>query len=171
MNARPHFATLARYNLWATRRLFAHVDALAEADYRRAAGLFFNSIHGTLNHLLVAEHALWRRRFADGVSPRLALDAELETDRLRLRERLIEGAAAWLPLIESWPEDRFDEASLLEYTSTQGIAMRLPFAPTLAHVFNHGTHHRAQITAAITAMGRPCPELDMVWMLQEESRA
>ncbi|MBK6866310.1 MAG: DinB family protein [Ideonella sp.] len=171
MNARPHFATLARYNAWATRRLFAHVDALAEADYRRTAGLFFKSIHGTLNHLLVAEHALWRRRFADGVSPRLALDAELETDRLRLRERLIEGAAAWLPLIESWPEDRFDEASLLEYTSTQGVAMRLPFAPALAHVFNHGTHHRAQITAAITAMGRPCPELDMVWMLQEESRA
>ena len=171
MNARPHFATLARYNLWATRRLFAHVDALAEADYRRAAGLFFKSIHGTLNHLLVAEHALWRRRFADGASPRLKLDAELEPDRARLRERLIEGAAAWLPLIESWPEDRFDEASLLEYTSTQGVAMRLPFAPTLAHVFNHGTHHRAQITAAITAMGRPCPELDMVWMLQEESRA
>ena len=49
--------------------------------------------------------------------------------------------------------------------------MRLPFAPTLAHVFNHGTHHRAQITAVITALGRPCPELDMVWMLQEESRA
>jgi uncharacterized damage-inducible protein DinB len=169
MNARPYFATLARYNAWATRRLFGHVDALPEADYRRDAGLFFRSIHGTLNHLLVAEHGLWRRRFAEGVSPRLALDAELETGRHRLRERLIEGAEGWAPLIASWPEDRFE--GLLEYTSTQGVAIRLPVAPTLAHVFNHGTHHRAQITAAITALGRPCPELDMVWMLQEESRA
>jgi uncharacterized damage-inducible protein DinB len=169
MHARQHFATLARYDLWATRRLFEHVDALPEADYRSDAGLFFKSVHGTLNHLLVAEHELWRRRFAEGVSPRLKLDAELEPERERLRVRLIDGAAAWQPLIESWPEDRFD--GVLAYTSTQGVAMRLPFAATLAHVFNHGTHHRGQVTAALTAMGHACPELDLVWMLQAESRA
>ncbi len=169
MHARSHFAMLARYNLWATRRLFEHIDALPEADYRRDAGLFFKSIHGTLSHLLVAEHELWRRRFAEGVSPRLALDAELEADRARLRERLIDGAAAWAPLVQGWADERFD--GLLEYTSTRGVAMRLPFAATLAHVFNHGTHHRGQITAALTAMGHPCPELDLVWMLQAEQRA
>jgi uncharacterized damage-inducible protein DinB len=37
-------------------------------------------------------------------------------------------------------------------------------------VFNHGTHHRGQITAALTAMGRPCPELDLVWLLQADSK-
>ncbi len=171
MQARRHFATLARYNLWATRRLYEHIDALPEADYRRDAGLFFKSVHGTLNHLLVAEHELWRRRFAQGVSPRLKLNDEIEADRERLRERLLEGALSWQPLIASWPEARFDEASVLEYTSTQGVAMRLPFAATLAHVFNHGTHHRGQISAALTAMGHACPELDLVWMLQAESRA
>ena len=170
MDARLHFATLARYDLWATRRLFEHVDALPEEDYRRDAGLFFKSVHGTLNHLLVAEHGLWRPRFAEGVSPRLKLNDEIETDRTRLRERLLDGAAAWQPLIASWPEARFDEASVLEYTSTQGVAMRLPFAATLTHVFNHGSHHRGQVTAAITAMGHACPELDLVWMLQAESR-
>lgn len=169
MEARPHFALLARYNAWATRRLFEHVDALSDDDYRRDAGLFFKSVHGTLNHLLVGEHMLWRRRFADGVSPLLQLDEEIEPDRARLRERLIEGAAAWPPLISSWPEDRF--AGVLAYTSTQGVAMQLPFAATLAHVFNHGTHHRGQISAALTAMGHACPELDLVWMLQAESRA
>ena len=51
------------------------------------------------------------------------------------------------------------------------MAQSLPFELTLGHVFNHATHHRGQITAAITAMGYPCPEIDMVWMLQEESRA
>jgi uncharacterized damage-inducible protein DinB len=171
MNARQHFAMLARYDLWATRRLFEHVDALPEADYRRDAGLFFKSVHGTLNHLLVTEHELWQRRFAEGASPSLKLDAELEPDRARLRERLIDGAAAWQPLIESWPEDRFDEASVLEYTSTDGVARRLPFSAALAHVFNHGTHHRGQVTAAITAFGRACPELDLPWMLLAERKA
>ena len=165
MHARSHFTMLARYNLWATRRLYEQIDAIAEADYRRDAGLFFKSMHGTLNHLLVAEHGLWRRRFAEGVSPRLPLDAEIEPDRARLRERLLDGAAAWQPLIESWPDDRFDDD--LAYTSTEGVARLLPFAATLAHVFNHGTHHRGQITAAITALGRPCPELDLLWMLAE----
>ena len=169
MQARPHFTLLARYGLWATRRLFEHVDLLSDEEYRRDAGLFFKSVHGTLNHLLVAEHGLWQPRFAEGVSPSLKLDAELESDRARLRQRLLDGAAAWQPLIESWPEDRFD--GVLQYTSTDGVARRLPFAAALTHVFNHGTHHRGQVTAAITAMGDACPELDLPWMLLAERKA
>ncbi len=164
---RQHLQTLAGYNLWATKRLFAAVDALAEADYRRPVGLFFASIHGTLNHLLVGEHLLWRARFAEGRSPQLRLDAEVEPDRARLRERLLEGALAWLPLLEVWPEERL--LGTLSYRRMSGQEVTLPFAATLAHVFNHGTHHRGQITAAFTALGRPCPELDMVYMLQESA--
>ena len=167
MNPGSYFATLARYNLWATRKLYEHVDALSDDEYRRDAGLFFKSVHGTLNHLLVAEQ-VWFGRFAEGVSFKLKLGDELEADRVRLRERLLEGASRWQPLIASWDEARFD--GVLEYTSTKGVAMALPFAATLAHVFNHGTHHRGQITAAITAMGYACPELDLVWMLQAESK-
>ena len=51
-----HFDALARYHRWATVRLFEHVDRLSEDDYRRDVGLFFHSVHGTLNQLLVAEH-------------------------------------------------------------------------------------------------------------------
>ena len=167
MEARAHFAVMARYNVWATQRLLDVVAALDEHDYRRDLGLFFKSVHGTLNHLLVGEHLLWFSRFAEGVSPMLALDDEAEPDRARLAERLQEGAARWQPLIESSPAGRF--AGTLDYTTTRGIPASLPFATTLAHVFNHGTHHRGQITAAITALGQPCPVLDLVYMLQEES--
>ena len=58
---------------------------------------------------------------------------------------------------------------MLRYTTMRGNSVSLPFATTLAHVFNHGTHHRGQITAAVTALGQPCPVLDLVYMLQEES--
>jgi uncharacterized damage-inducible protein DinB len=167
MNFHDHFATLARYNVWAESRLYEHVDGLPEADYRRDAGLFFMSIHGTLNHLLVAEHAVWFPRFAQGVSNSVALNTEIEPDRSRLRERLVDSAQRWAPLIEAMPTERFD--GTLAYTTTRGVPQVLPFAATLAHVFNHGTHHRGQITAAITAMGHACPEIDMVWMLQAET--
>jgi len=165
---KSYFCTLARYNAWALRELYLHVDALPEADYRRDAGLFFRSVHGTLSHLLVAEHAIWFRRFDEGISPKLALSDELEPDRDRLRERLLEGAARWQPFIESLDDARW--TGRLDYTSTKGVAQSVPFAATLGHVFNHGTHHRGQISAAITAMGHPCPELDLVTMLLAESR-
>jgi uncharacterized damage-inducible protein DinB/GNAT superfamily N-acetyltransferase len=166
---REQLQCLARYNLWATQRLYAHVDALPEADYRRDVGLFFKSVHGTLNHLLVGEHLLWLRRFTEGVSPMVALDSEAEPDRARLRERLLEGALQWLPALEVWPEERLQGA--IEYRRTTGEDVKLPFAATLMHVFNHGTHHRGQISAALTSMGRPCPVLDLVLMLQEEQTA
>lgn len=163
---REHLQTLARYHLWATRLLLADVDALPEADYRRDTGLFFRSVHGTLNHLLVAEQMLWLRRFAEGVSPGVVLNSEAEPDRARLRERLLEGALAWPALLEVWPDERL--IGELRYRRMNGQEVALPFAATLAHVFNHATHHRGQVTAALTALGHRCPELDLVYMLQEE---
>ena len=166
MDAVAHFSLLARYNAWATARLLDAVALLDEADYRRDAGLFFGSIHGTLNHLLVGEHQLWFVRFAEGASPKVALDHEIEPDRARLDANLRAGAARWAPLIATWPAERWNQT--LDYTTTRGVAASLPFAATLAHVFNHGTHHRGQITAAVTALGQPCPELDLVYFLQAE---
>jgi uncharacterized damage-inducible protein DinB len=167
MNIQEHFFTLARYNAWATKRLLKACEPLTDEQYRRDVGLFFKSIHGTLNHLLVGEHLLWYPRFAKGVSPKLMLDMEAEPDRERLAQALRGGAANWLPLIESWTAERFD--SKLTYTTTKGQDVSLPFAATLMHVFNHGTHHRGQITAALTALVQPCPVLDLVYMLQAET--
>ena len=168
MDAVAHFTQLARYNVWATARVLDAVRALPEEAYRRDMGLFFKSIHGTLNHLLVGEHHLWFVRFAEGISPKVALDAELEADRARLDARLREGAARWVPLSASFKPDRWN--GTLDYTPLRGTAASLPFAATRAHVFNHGTHHRGQITAALTALGQPCPELDFVYFLQNPTK-
>ncbi len=165
---REQLRLLARYNLWATRRLLDAVDGLPEADYRRDAGLFFHSVHGTLNHLLLADSELWYRRFAEGGSPVTALDIEIERDRAALRERLVEAALAWLPLLEVWPEARL--LGRFDYRRTTGEAVALPFAAALTHVFNHATHHRGQVTAALTMLGRPCPELDLAAMLVQETQ-
>lgn len=169
MDPISHFSLLSRYNVWAIKRLLKACEPLTEEQYRRDIGLFFKSIHGTLNHLLVGEHLLWYPRFAKGVSLKLSLDMETEPERERLAQALRGGAANWLPLIESWPLERFD--GKFAYTTMRGQAVSLPFTATLAHVFNHGTHHRGQITAALTTLGQPCPELDLAFMLQEESKA
>ena len=54
--------------------------------------------------------------------------------------------------------------------ATQLLLRPLPFAASLVHVFHHRSHHRGHIAAAMTAMGQPAPELDMVYMLQAENQ-
>ena len=159
-----HFTRQARYHVWATQGLLDAVSFLKEEPYRRDVGLFFKSIHGTLNHLLVAEHLLWFARFSKGSSPLLALDMEIEPERERLGQALKGGSANWERMIATWPPERFE--SHLDYQTSKGEPQSLPFAATLAHVFNHATHHRGQISAALTAMGQPGPTLDWVYYLQ-----
>ncbi len=163
---RQHLKLMARYNLWASKRLLASVDVLSDEAYRRDVGLFFKSVHGTLNHLLVAEHLLWMPRFAQGLAPKVPLDEEAEIDRVRLCQRLLEGALAWLPLLDQWPEERLH--SQFTYRRGNGEEITTPFAATLLHVFNHGTHHRGQISAGLTALGQAAPELDLLRMVRDE---
>lgn len=164
-----HFNGQSRYHAWATQRLLDSVSHVSDLDYRRDVGLFFKSIHGTLNHLLVTEQLMWFARFSKGASPVMALDSEIEPQRERLEQALKDASAKWPQLIGTWPAERFD--GYLDYQTSQGEPQSLPFAATLAHVFNHATHHRGQITAAITAMGQLCPELDMVYFLQTQQVA
>jgi uncharacterized damage-inducible protein DinB len=162
MNARDHFLMLARYNVWATDRLLdRHVAKLSDDEYGRDVGLFFKSVHGTLNHLLVAERGLWFERFANARSPVRKLNEEMQADRAALTVALKEAVRGWIPAIESWDASRYD--GVLHYTSTEGVARAVPFAAGLTHVFNHGTHHRGQISAALSAMGHDAPEIDLLF--------
>ena len=167
MNLRDYFQQLAAYHAWATQRLLQeHVALVVDADYRRKVGLFFDSMHGTLNHLLVAE-TLWQARFIDGQSPALAMDAELETDAHTLAESLSTFSSRWSHWLGGINAPDLD--GTLRYTRANGQILELPFAQTLGHVFNHATHHRGQMTAAMTAMGYASPELDWVRLLQLQS--
>ena len=45
-----HFRPFAAYNHWANRRLYGAALAMPDEPYRRPTGVFFGSLHGTLNH-------------------------------------------------------------------------------------------------------------------------
>jgi uncharacterized damage-inducible protein DinB len=54
--------TLAAYNRWMNERLYALCADLPDPERKRDRGAFFRSIHGTLNHLLLADR-IWLGRF------------------------------------------------------------------------------------------------------------
>lgn len=162
-----YFTRLARYHAWATHKLLADLAVLSDDAWHRDVRLFFGSVHRTVNHLLVTD-GIWYARLAENSSPRVALDAELHTDRAAVCAALATAVDRWVPWTATLDAARFDGE--LAYTRNNGEIVRIPFAPALGHVFNHATHHRGQITAAVTALGHPGPSLDWVALLQSESR-
>lgn len=165
MDLKQYFRALADYHAWATRRLLLdHLAALSDEQWHRDAGLFFRSVHGTVNHLLVADH-IWYGRFAEQRSPQLPLDAELHASRAELSDALLAAVERWARWIDLLEASRLD--GVLAYTRVGGGSVEVPFAPTLGHVFNHGTHHRGQLSAALSALGLASPELDWVYQLRE----
>jgi len=166
VSAREPIGQMARYHRWATERLLAAIEPLPDELYRQPCGLFFGSIHGTLNHLLLTDSEIWYPRFC-GTRPTVtALDAELESDRAVLASRLVAATARWSGFVDDLSESAL--AGELRYTMTTGQARALPMAATLLHVFNHATHHRGQITAALSMLGFEYEPLDLPFLIFSE---
>jgi uncharacterized damage-inducible protein DinB len=168
MEMRNYFEALARYHVWATDKVLAEVATMSDVHYRQDCGLFFKSVHGTLNHMLVGEQH-WYSRFADGVSLKLALNTELETNRTVLATALRDAVKRWSPWVKTMDMKNFN--GNLHYTKSSGGQVIVPFASALGHVFNHGTHHRGQVSAALTSMSYAAPEMDLIYMLQAEMKS
>ena len=166
VSAKSQIAQMARYHNWATERLLASLAPLPDDVYRHRCGLFFQSIHGTLNHLLLTDSGIWYPRFADTPATPHALDAELEADRATLAARLITATARWSGYVDSLDESAL--AGDLSFTMTTGQKRSLPMPAALLHVFNHATHHRGQITAAISMMGFEYQPLDLPFLVFSE---
>lgn len=166
VSVKSQLAQMARYHGWATERLLSSIELLAEEAYRQPCGLFFRSIHGTLNHLLLTDSEIWYPRFSGDPTAGHPLDAELESDRAALASRLTATTARWPGYIDSLNETAL--AGDLNFTMTTGQRRKLPMPTALLHVFNHATHHRGQITAAISMLGFEYPPLDLPYLAFSE---
>jgi uncharacterized damage-inducible protein DinB len=155
---KAHFDQLAAYNRWANRRVYDDAATLPDEVRKKGAGLFFGSVHATLNHMLVADY-IWMRRFTgDGPVPerlnQILHDdfAELRAARVREDERIVAFVTG---------ADEYDR--VLEYQNSSGKTFRQALGPALTHFFNHQAHHRGQIHAGLTIAGirEPSP-LDLL---------
>jgi uncharacterized damage-inducible protein DinB len=156
------FRQLAAYNHWANARLYGFALEMPDEAYRRPTGVFFGSLHGTLNHLLAADR-IWLKRLTGEGEPAARLDAILHEDRAELtRARLAEDARLIRVI------DGYDEASLareVSYQTTSGKPHRQVLADILLHLFNHQTHHRGQAHGCCSIVtGREPPSLDLLAM-------
>jgi uncharacterized damage-inducible protein DinB len=160
-----HFLRMATYNRWANRRLYAAAADLDDEAYRRDVGVFFKSLHGTLNHLLAADRIWMRRLDGAGEQPQ-ALNQVLFDDLEALRTARVAEDERIVGYVSALDAARLD--AVCEYRTLHGSAQLQPLRDILAHVFNHQTHHRGQAHAALTRLGVPEPApLDLLIMQRE----
>jgi uncharacterized damage-inducible protein DinB len=163
---------LARYNRWMNEKLYALAATLSDEARKRDAGAFFKSVHGTLNHLLLADR-VWLARFAGVTAPNgfmgpegiRSLDQELYADFDELRReraRTDDELAAW---VAGLTHEQL--AAPLIYLR-RGQKVESPLWWAVAHLFNHQTHHRGQITTLLTQQGCDPGSTDLFAMLCQE---
>ena len=165
-------SALARYNRWMNEKLYRLAATLGDEARKQDLGAFFGSIHRTFNHLLLADR-VWLGRFQGLTMPAgflgpggiRALDQELyaDFDELR-RERALtdDELASW---VSSLTPQRL--AAPLVYLRG-GKRQESPLWWAVAHLFNHQTHHRGQITTLLSQQGIDPGVTDLFAMLREE---
>ncbi|WP_299356126.1 DinB family protein [uncultured Shimia sp.] len=158
---------MARYNAWQNEQVKAAAERLTEAELRADRGAFFNSIMGTLNHLLWGD-LLWMSRFDGGEGPSVGP----------------EGHTTLAPTLAVWSAERFrtdgrirlwadrlheiDLTGDMSWVSTSDNQdVTFPMAQVVAGFFNHQTHHRGQVHAMLTAAGQDPGNTDLTFMPEE----
>lgn len=160
-----HYRTFAGYNAWANRRLYDAAASLSDTDYRADRGAFFKSMHGTLNHLLATDY-IWMKRFTGAGEAPDRLDAILHETFGPLRaarEAEDRRIVAWVYGLD---EARLKGVIRYRRVSTPEEFVQ-PLMPALDHWFNHQTHHRGHAHMTLTTLGRPAPELDLLFYQRE----
>jgi uncharacterized damage-inducible protein DinB len=154
------FSTACRLQSWANARLYAAALDLSDQVYRLHIGVFFGSLHGTLNHLLLTDRIWLKRLTGEGDHPN-RLDAILHEDRAELARARIAEDNRLIAVI-----DKYDDAALTNlhsYKTTSGMPQSQVLGNILLHLFNHQTHHRGQAHACLSILtgGEP-PSLDLL---------
>ncbi len=156
---KAHFRMFAGYNRWANAWLYEAAFALPEDAYRRNVGLYFGSIHSTLNHLLHTDR-MWMGRIDRSEEVPGPLDVIVHEDRRDLLRARIAADERLIALIDSFPPDGFEQH--LSYRNTAGASFSEPLSQILVHLLNHQTHHRSQGHSALSILGNEPPALDLV---------
>lgn len=146
-----YVAEMAAHNAWQNGVVFGLVDPLDDEERRRERGMFFGSIHHTLDHIAAIDR--WILEVLDGAEPwRFDMKeiihagwAELKTERERLDERIRKLS------------DRVDQAwldAVIEFDSSVfGRIRKIPRGLYVTQMFSHQTHHRSQVFSELWRMG------------------
>ena len=136
-------------------------SVLSEDELKRGQGLSFESVQANLAHV-AASQIVWLARWSGQRSEALALLPQGFDGIRRGYEMSHEELRGFLASLREE-----DLRRTVTYRDGQGTDREGALWTLLFQVANHGTHHRAEVAMALTALGKPPRQLDYLFFDQE----
>ena len=148
---KDHFIRLFNYDHFANQTIIKAIRA--NNDPAKAVHL--------MAHLLTAQQ-IWLARCQGGLNAPTVLWPEGNADFEQLANN---NSSLWLNYLNTLNADDFDKE--IVYNNLQGTPYQNQLSDILAHVINHGTHHRAQIGQQLNFAGaQSLPITDYIFYIR-----
>ena len=148
---------LVAYNQWANEKILKAIDGMTAEELARPVDAYFGSLEKNLAHVLLATR-VWLARWTGETAPSLQ-------DRITIpwRDAYTATHVAFKAFVESLTDS--DAGRIVDYKNTKGEPFRMALDQLIAHVVNHGTHHRAETGMLLERVGRSPGDMDYVYYL------
>lgn len=159
---------MARYNAWQNRQLRDVFKTMTQEELVADRGAFFGTLFGTMNHLLWGD-TMWMSRWCNDVEKPIISGAQSmqhtptfgvwDAERFRMDGR-----------IRIWAEtlSNMDLCGTVSwYSGATNQHLTRPLSLCVAHMFNHQTHHRGQLSQMLHATGLTPPVSDLIFMPED----
>ena len=159
-----HIQLMAQYSHWMNNKVYEACAQLEDSKRREDLGAFFGSIHLTLNHVLHGD-----RMFLSRFEGKDEQFSPLGTDLFPVFEDLRKARHATDEHMQRWASEVEEDwlADELTYVSmSDGKTRTIQHWVLVTHMFNHGTHHRGQITTLLSQLGLDVGDTDIPFMPQ-----
>ena len=154
---------LYEYTIWANHLTLDAVEKLSIEEQTRDVGISYQSIFGTLVHMMWAEWvwlARWKGERPAGPPNNIAAS---DLNAIRTGWQKIE--AERTAFIAGLTDETLQAD--LHYADTKGNPYSLPLGLLLQHCANHATLHRGQIVGMIRQLGVAPPATDLIFYLYQ----
>jgi uncharacterized damage-inducible protein DinB len=159
---------LYEYNEWANNHVLDAAARLTDEEFSRKQGASFESVEGNLAHIVGAQ-TIWLQRWTGGANPKPVLEFQKMRGVPSIREAFADSHAELRSFVASLTDERLEQ--VLAYHDSAGNPYRRVLWQLMAHVINHGTHHRAETAMAMGLLGKPMRELDYSFFELERAGA
>jgi uncharacterized damage-inducible protein DinB len=158
MTDREILETMARYNQWANRELFAAVRTLPDGEAAKQRRILFKTILNTLNHPLVADRIWWAHLHKEAPSHK-ALNEILYDEFESLAAARAEMDLRLIDYVGVLSDN--DADGVIDFTLLSGAKSRMNRRMILMHIFNHNTYHRGFVVETFCQIPAALPLIDL----------
>jgi uncharacterized damage-inducible protein DinB len=154
------------YNHWANQRVLASITPLSAGQFTRSMGNSFGSVRDKVAHILGAEW-IWLERWL-GRSPRALLPAAEFPTVASIRERWATVEQDRNRFIQTLTPAKLQET--VAYINTRSEPFSYLLWQQMAHVVNHSTYHRGQVTTLLRQLGAEPQNTDFLTYYDVEGK-